>query len=354
MTEHEHHEHHEHHPEHHAEHHAQSHHEKKGPNVWMITTIVFAIALIAVGALAISTPKIAGNAGQTGANLDANKLANKGLNYLKTNIFNAQGVEVKLASVERINDGLVLANYKLTKDGQTQDVPAYLTADGKKLIAGQVLELDAPIPQQPPATQPQNPPAQTTAKSDKPVVELFVMSYCPYGNQAEAGIIPALKLLGNSVDFKIRYIVSKQGNDYTSLHGAEELAQDVRELCIQKNMPDKFIDYVNAVNTACNLQNISTCWKTEATKLSLDTAKIEQCAVDEKIALLDAEIAATAKYGVSGSPTLIINDGPYNGGRSAEEYKAGMCGAFNTAPATCGQTLSAAGAAAASGGCVTP
>jgi len=320
-----------------------------GLNIWAIATVILAIGLIASITFILTMPKSPTALVTATGNADKQALANKALNYLKTNIFDAQGVTITLKDTEQVNDSLLLVNFELSKDSQTQTLTAYLTTDGKKLIAGQTLDLDTPLPQA--ETTPEE-PAATIAKTDKPEVQLFVMSYCPYGNQAEAGIIPALKLLGNTVDFKLRYIVGKQGSDYTSLHGAEELVQDVRELCIQKYMPDKFLDYISAVNTACTLDNISTCWKTEAEKLKLDTAKIETCASAEKTALLDAEIAASENYNVSGSPTLIINDGQYSGGRSANEFKAGICSAFNTPPADCDKNLSSTGTAA-SGGCAT-
>ena len=53
-------------------------------------------------------------------------------------------------------------------------------------------------------------------KSDKPKVELFVMSYCPYGTQIEKGIIPAVQALGDKIDFNLKFV------NY-SMHGKKEL-----------------------------------------------------------------------------------------------------------------------------------
>ena len=44
----------------------------------------------------------------------------------------------------------------------------------------------------------------TVPKSDKPLVELFVMAYCPYGTQAEKGLIPVIELLGDKIDASIK------------------------------------------------------------------------------------------------------------------------------------------------------
>jgi len=321
----------------------------------MATTVIFAIALIAVGAFVLTMPKaapITPAANNNAAVVDKAALSDKALNYVNDNFLAQQGMIAVLKGNELLSDGVLKVNLEIQKDGSTvQEAPVYVTTDGKSVFLSEPLDLETPIP------QPEPPVVEAIAKTDKPSVELYVMAYCPYGNQAESGMIPAIKLLGSTVDFKLRYIVSRLGDGYNSLHDVDstgqpyadgpELNQDVRELCIQKYMPAQFLDYITAVNTACTLQNIATCWKTEADKLSLDTAKIEKCAVDEKAALLDAEIAATTQNGVSGSPTTIINGGLYNGGRSAEEFKAGICSAFNTAPAECGTTLDSAGAAAA-------
>jgi protein-disulfide isomerase len=323
-------------------------------NFWMIATVILAIALIASLSFALMALKNpTGLVTATGNNASLQENSAKLLDYLNKNSSNFFGAGTTITLKEAVeSNGLPKFTFNLAKDSQTQELSLYLIDGNKIVVANTIdsaLQLGQEIPAQETTPEPQ---AQAIAKSTKPSVQLFVMSYCPYGNQAEAGIIPALKILGNSVDFKLRYIVSKNGSDYASLHGAEELTQDVRELCIQKYMPTQFLDYVSAVDTACTVQNISTCWKTEAEKLKLDTAKIEQCASSEKTALLDAEIAASEKYSVSGSPTLIINEGLYNGGRSSEDFKKGICSAFNTAPSSCDQNLSSTGASA-SGGCAT-
>lgn len=45
-------------------------------------------------------------------------------------------------------------------------------------------------------------------KSAKPEVKFFVMSFCPFGNQAEAGLEPVYQLLKDKVEWLPRYIFS--------------------------------------------------------------------------------------------------------------------------------------------------
>ena len=65
-----------------------------------------------------------------------------------------------------------------------------------------------------------------TARMGKPTLELFVMSYCPFGVQAEEKIIPIVKEFGDKIDFKLQFIAQEKEapsaqdiTPFTSLHG---------------------------------------------------------------------------------------------------------------------------------------
>ena len=49
-----------------------------------------------------------------------------------------------------------------------------------------------------------------TARMGKPTLELFVMSYCPFGVQAEEKIIPIVKEFGDKIDFKLQFIAQEK------------------------------------------------------------------------------------------------------------------------------------------------
>jgi hypothetical protein len=91
-------------------------------------------------------------------------------------------------------------------------------------------------------------------KTQKPVVELFVMSYCPYGVRAQTTIAPLVDLFGDKVDFKIRFIVQVSGNSIESaqsLHGLTEAKEDARQLAIMKLYPEKYWTYLEEFNNVC-------------------------------------------------------------------------------------------------------
>ncbi len=69
------------------------------------------------------------------------------------------------------------------------------------------------------------------AKVEMPVVELFVMSHCPYGTQAVKGIIPAVEALGDKIDFTLRFV------NY-AMHAEKEVVEQTKQYCIQKDQND--------------------------------------------------------------------------------------------------------------------
>lgn len=199
-------------------------------------------------------------------------------------------------------------------------------------------------------------------KTDKPVMQFFVMSFCPYGQQAEQGIIPAARLLKDKAVFEPHFVIysNYQGggptycfdkaSKYCSMHGISEVNEDVRQLCIWKYDQAKWFDYVEALNKTCKVGDVDTCWEGVAKGLKIDTAKISKCLKSEGEAMLAKEVELNTKYGVQGSPQIFVNEQEYNGGRDAESYKQAICSGFNTAPEACSQALEG-GAAAASGSC---
>jgi len=203
---------------------------------------------------------------------------------------------------------------------------------------------------------------------NKPQIDFFVMSYCPYGNQADEAVEPVYQLLKDKAIFNPRYVIYSNyaggGPNYCidndklcSMHGIQELNQDVREICVNKYLGiAKWFEFALAMNKGCTSQNADTCWEAVANTLKLDVAKIKTCQKDEAVALLTAEKTLGDKLKVSGSPTIFVEGDSYSGARTAEGFKTALCDKFDTKPSECSQTLAgapttAAAAATATGGC---
>ncbi|MDE0085913.1 MAG: multiheme c-type cytochrome, partial [Candidatus Poribacteria bacterium] len=146
----------------------------------------------------------------------------------------------------------------------------------------------------------------------KPDVELFVMSYCPYGVQAEQELLPFLETYGDTIDFKLRFIIGKEEASaenasgdirFTSLHGEPELMENKRQMVIAELYPEKLFDYL-----LCRAGHLQEAWVNCAKDVGLDVGRIAEAVEAEKLTLeLVQEIQRTKELNVKGSPTLVID-----------------------------------------------
>ena len=322
---------------------------------WKLLTIVLFALLIA----SIFTGGFKDFAQPTSA--DSKEVVNKAISYINTNLLQA-GIEAEL---EGIADSEIDSLYKFNIAVGGRTFPSYVTKDGKYLLPQGLIDLKEEIKEV--ETEPSQATDATTScgntpKQAKPKVAVYYMSYCPYGVQAIQGIAPAIKLLGDSVDFEPHFVIYANyrggGPDYClddgklcSMHGIAELNEDIRQLCTWKYEKSKFWDYTLCTMDDCSVGNIETCWKTCAEKNNVDVKKIEKCQAEEGVALMTEESRLNKELGVSGSPTIFVNGERYSGSRASENFKQGICCGFNEEPSECEQTLGTAAQAAAAGGC---
>lgn len=198
--------------------------------------------------------------------------------------------------------------------------------------------------QQPTANNNQPAPANIP-KSNKPVVEVFVMSYCPFGLQMEKAVLPAWELLKNKADISIKFV------SY-AMHGLKEVEENTRQYCIATEQADKYIPYLKCFS---GKDDYKACLK----EAKVSESKMNNCvaATDKKFGTIvkyndqstwlsgrypvyPVHADLNTKYGVQGSPTFIINGVEASVGRTPEAVKQAICAAFNTAPSECGTTLS--------------
>lgn len=206
----------------------------------------------------------------------------------------------------------------------------------------------------------------STDKTVKPQVKFFVMSFCPFGNQAEASLNLVYNLLKDKVSWQPFYVLAKDTTgSVSSLHGDQEFNQDLREICLFKNETatssaevlsatfsgqlSRWWNFVLLVNDNCTSTDADSCWKKQALETGLDTNKITKCASQNRSVIIEEEIAEMQKHNVRSSPTVIINDKEYFGGRAPEDYKIAICSAFENPPPECNQTLGSVSQPSSSG-----
>ena len=149
-----------------------------------------------------------------------------------------------------------------------------------------------------------------TARTGKPTLELFVMSYCPYGVQAEEKLIPIVKEFGDKIDFKLQFIAQEKEEPseqditpFTSLHGYSEVAENIRQLLIAREYPDRYLDYI-----LCRGKKLDKSWEECARKLGIDVAKIQALFdAPEAAHLFRENIQRAEALGIKASPTILVD-----------------------------------------------
>lgn len=254
-------------------------------------------------------------------------LKSKAEAYINENLVPSGGAKV----ANMVKDGDV---YKMDVIVGSNTLPAYMSLDGTKLFT-QAFELDKPAEK-----QPQEEAKEVTQKKDVPEVELFVMSYCPYGLQMEKGILPVVNTLGSKMNFQLKFV------DYT-LHGEKEVKENLAQYCIGKEEPAKLMAYLECFNKS---GDSLACRKS----VNINTAKLSTCSLnaDKQFKLTDSFKAGgqtpafdinkeeNDKYGVKGSPTLVINGEKIAAARDSASLLKTICSAFNNQPEECKKELS--------------
>lgn len=301
-------------------------------NPWILSTIVLGIVLIIV--------LFANGNGITGNVVSEEGVGQNVLDFVEKNV--EGGAEI--VSVER--DG---SFYNVVLSMQGEEVPVFVTLDGEYLIPPTGL---IPLASADTGSSGSEDSNVEVSKSDRPKVELFVWSYCPYGVQAQGPVAEVASLLKDSADFEA--VMFHDG------HGEYEAQQNKIQGCIQKLDSDNYWDYaegfVNDIYNKCGASRDVECDRTESIKLmdslGIDSGAIMECVENEGEEILADYRARASENGVSGSPTVIINGVKANVARDAESIKTTVCSAFNSAPDACGEVLSSAsGNAPAAGSC---
>jgi len=195
----------------------------------------------------------------------------------------------------------------------------------------------------------------TVVKAKKPKVELFIMSYCPYGLQMQKAYLPVMELLKGKADMDVKWV------SYI-MHEKKEIDENDRQYCIQKEQNDKYLAYAKCFTVSGSYQSCLTSAKIDETKLTscikaTDSQYNTTKKYNDKSTWLSGYYPVypvhedlNKKYSVQGSPTLIINGQEAQVNRTAEAVKQAVCASFESAPAECQTTLNAAAASAGFGG----
>ena len=153
---------------------------------------------------------------------------------------------------------------------------------------------------------------ETKPKSEtaKVRLDLYVMSQCPYGMEAERAVYETLTEFGDVIDFNLYFIVNENAGKLTSLRGQEELEEDMLQACIARYFPERFWDYLFWRNESVR----GTPWQTGAKKFGLYLPRINGCLQSsEAEEMLRSHARRTKRLRIQTSPTVYINNQFYSG-----------------------------------------
>jgi len=297
-------------------------------NPWIVSTFVLGILIIVL--------LIGSFSGITGKVVSEEKAGQAIMDFA-----NSQGLDATLVSSEK--DG---SFYKVTISIEGNDVPVYVTKDGKYFTSSLI-----PLTSEEDTSDTSDNSQTTTTevpKSDKPIVELFVMSYCPYGTQSEKGILPAVELLRDKIDFNLRFV-------YYAMHPSSgEVEENLRQYCIQKEQESKLNDYLACfldkgdsssclTETGVNQAQLNSCTKKADLEFDISKNKNDKSSwLSGSYPLFNIDKELNEKYNVAGSPTLVINGVQVSSARDPASYLEAICSSFTegNAPTECDNQLS--------------
>jgi hypothetical protein len=286
--------------------------------------------------------------GQNSDNLSIDQAADKAVNYLNNNVLPA-GITASLIDISE--EGEI---YKVRLEVDGIEYQSYISKDGRYLFPDGY-DLDAEIESQQQASQ-------DVPKQEKPDVKLFVMSYCPYGLQAQKMYLPVYDLLSDKVDMGIYFV------NYV-MHEKIEIDENLTQYCIQKEEREKYSDYLSCfikdgdaqnclLEAKINEANLTNCIENTDEQFSIYNQYQDRNSwLSGTYPKFDVHDFLNQKYGIGGSPTMVINDVMivsrqsdcpsekeclvvFDFERSPESFKELICQAFASQPEECLQVLS--------------
>lgn len=267
----------------------------------------------------------------------------KAADFINKNLIQP-GSEVTITEVTE-EDGLYKIKVKLATG---EEIDSYLSKDGNRFYPQvyDIAEIEGEGEGEGNGSTGADAPVTEVPQNDKPSVEVFVMSHCPYGTQIEKGILPVVNTLKDKIDFQVKFC------DY-AMHGKQELDEELNQYCIQSEQTDKYLSYLTCFlaegkgadclqSQGIDQNKLKACVAKTDSKYKVTESYNDQSTwLSGQYPIFNVFADDNTKYGVQGSPTLIINGVEASAGRDASSLLKAVCAGFNNQPAECSTELSA-------------
>jgi protein-disulfide isomerase len=172
----------------------------------------------------------------------------------------------------------------------------------------------------------------------KKSLDVFVMSHCPYGTKAMMAAKEFADTFGKDAAVSVHYIGDSKDGNLTSMHGPDEVTDDLREVCAIEHYgkDQKFLDFL-----ACRSKDLKADWKACTGSNGIDADVIQKCVDGEGKSLLTASFQRATTLEIQSSPTFLVNNRETFNAQDAAGIAASYCKA-NPGLAGCSKQLSAA------------
>jgi len=296
----------------------------------LIVTVLLVALLVGIGKTQTSFLGISFHPSQ--------QVAQKTIEYINTNLL--QGQTATLVSVKETS-GVYEFQLKLG----AQEYTSYVTKDGKYLFTSGIDMRPATSTKTGTKTTTSKQTCEDLAKAEAPLLEAFVVAKCPFGLQMQRILSEIVKNIPEAAKYiRVEYMGEVTNGKVSSMHGDEEAQENLRQVCIREEQPDKYWDYI-----ACHIKKgeVDSCLASAKVNKNL----LESCLKDTNkgIAYIQKDFENQNKYQVTGSPALILNGKNVSefdfGGRTAEAVKTVLCCGFTNQPSFCSQKLTTGQAA---------
>jgi hypothetical protein len=138
------------------------------------------------------------------------------------------------------------------------------------------------------------------------VLDLYIMSDCPYGLKALKELTDALPAFPR-VEWRVRFIGTLAADgSLSSLHGSDEVKDEMLWLAVQAVYPEKWFPFLRGRASAAE----GTPTDAIANAMGLDRAKLQAWAAAKGKQELAVHYNRSVRIGVQASPTLLLNNAP--------------------------------------------
>lgn len=252
------------------------------------------------------------------------------------------GTEFSIGNVQE-SSGVYEFELNLGPKDNVQKYTSYVTKDGKIIFTSGLKADDLSKQQTQQATQPTTKKltCDEMPKVDAPKLTAYVVSKCPYGLQMQRVFKKAIEEQPALQPFlDVKYIGSVADGKITAMHGDEEAQENLRQICLRQEQPQKYWAYVGCYMKEGKSEDCLT-------SSGVNKTQVTTCMSDKNkgLAYAQKDFDLQGKYNIGSSPTMLLDENQIIsesdfGGRIANAVKDIVCCNSKTKPSFCDKDLS--------------